>query len=110
MKYEVLSIQQQYEIRRIAERCVKDNPELDFSTCYITTLFYYLMEYSNYKIDTIPDEYYETVRALYKNPSCSYLHYWNQITNSNNEYVLAIKKAEIKEIGDDPRCPWLSTG
>ena len=107
MEYKLLSVDQQYEINRIASACVKDNPELDFSTCYVILLFYYLMQYSGYKIDTIPDEYRDAVHDLYKAPTCSYIHYWNQIFETNNPYVKPLKRAEICEKGDDPRCPWL---
>ena len=101
-----LSIQQQYEINRIAEKCKKNNPNLDFSTCYVSLLFYYLMQYSGYKIDTIPDDYQEIVHDLYKSPTSSYLHYWNQIQHSKSEYTTALKQAEIEILGGDPRCPW----
>ena len=106
MKTHTLSIKEQYLVNKIAERSVKINPSLNFSKSYIITLFYYLMQYSGFKIDTIPNEYQEAVEDLYKNPSSSYIHYYNQIKESKNEYVPYIKKAEIEIIGGDPRCPW----
>ena len=101
-----LSIDEQYKIRQIAEDCVKGNKELNFSKAYVITLFYYLMQFCNYKIDTIPDEYKKQVQALYKEPGCSYIHYWNKIEDSHDDYVKNIKRVEIELEGEDPRCPW----
>ena len=106
MEARYLSVDEQYKIRRIAKDCVKGNEELDFSKAYVITLFYYLMQFCKYKIDTIPDEYRKSVEALYKEPGCSYIHYWSKIEESQDEYVKNIKRAEIDLEGEDPRCPW----
>ena len=106
MEPRCLSVDEQYKIRRIAKDCVKGNKELNFSKAYVITLFYYLMQFCNYKIDTIPEEYRDAVQTLYKEPDCSYLHYWSKVEKSKNIYVMNIKRAEIKLEGEDPRCPW----
>jgi len=106
MKTHILSVNEQYLINRIAKRSVQINPSLDFTKSYIITLFHYLTQYSNYKMDTIPDEYIKEVKALYKKPESSYINYLSKIKDTNSKYVYAIKAAEIEEIGDDPLCPW----
>ena len=107
METHILSANEQYLINRIAQKSIEYNPNLDFNKSYVITLLYYLMQFCKYKIDTIPEEYSKDAETLYKSPNCSYLHYWNKIKLSKSDYVHAIKCAEIEEIGDDPRCPWL---
>lgn len=106
METHILSVDEQYLIRKIAKRSVAENPSLDFAKSYIITLLYYLAQYCDYKVDTIPDEYREDVQILYKKPESSYTHYITNIQLSNKQYPLAIKSAELKIKGDDPLCPW----
>ena len=92
-------------IKAIAEDA-STNPELQYSRCYNLTLFYYLVQYKLLKLTAVPHEYEPTVKLLVKNPKSSYIHYINDIKYSKNKYAIAIKNAEIKQLGDDPRCPW----
>ncbi len=102
----ILTTQQQNEIREIALTAVQDNNGLNFETCYTITLIYYLAQFSSYDIDNAPPRISAAAKLLYKKPTSSYLHYRNDILYSTNEYAKAIKAAEIKLMGDDPRCPW----
>ena len=80
---------------------------LEFEKCYTITLLYYLCQFNDIDIRNIPVDYQSSVRLLYKNLFGSYIHYITEIMYSNDEYVKAIKDAEIELYGgDDPRCPW----
>lgn len=102
----ILTVQQQNEIREIALIASHENSGLNFETCYAITLIYYLAQFSSFDIDNAPPRLNAAAKLLYKKPMGSYLHYRNDILYSTNEYAKAIKKAEIKLMGDDPRCPW----
>ena len=105
-KKNFLDSEEQFQILQIANSASEMNPSLDVSKCYTCTLLYYLVQLCNFELENVPIEYLETILLLYKNPISSYIHYYNEIFYSNNEYAKAIKKAEIKMLGDDPRCPW----
>lgn len=93
-------------IKKISLRAAKSNPNLDYSDCYTITLLYYLTQYERYNVNFMPPKYEKTITLLHKNPTSSYLHYRNNIIYSKDPYAIAIKQAEIDELGGDPRCPW----
>ena len=101
-----LTPEQQKQIWEIAGEACSEVKTLKFETCYTTTLLYYLMQFCEYQINNIPPYYRQAFELLYKNPKSSYLHYWHTIMGSDNKMAKTIKNAEIKLMGDDPRCPW----
>ena len=106
LENEALTTVQQEEIRKIALLAARSKRDLSYEMCYSITLLYYLAQFCNYKISNLPPLFQNTVSLLYKDPASSYVHYRSEIMYSKNAYAKAIKDAEIKMMGDDPRCPW----
>lgn len=106
MSIKPLTNEEQKLIRRIADTSIEINPDLELSKSYSITLLYYLTQFTEFDLEQIPNEYYNAVKLLYKPYFMSYIHYWNEIQECSDPYVHAIKAAEIKELGDDPRCHW----
>jgi len=106
MEIKALDKDKQRLIKNISLRAFKSDSKLDYSDCYVNTLLYYLTQYEHYDVNLMPPKYEKTVRLLHKNPNSSYMHYRNDIIYSKDPYAIAIKNAEIDELGGDPRCPW----
>lgn len=109
MKLRTLTETEQNTITKIALEASHINTKLNYAKCYTITLLYNLVQFSGLKLETIPPDYQNSVRLLYKNPITSYMHYRTEIFYSKDPYANAIKEAEINVLGDDPRCPWLQT-
>jgi len=81
------------DVYTIAKRASR---HLDFSNCYLITLFYYLVDEKDYPIEYVPAKIQPAVKILSRKLNrCSFLHYLTVIDMSENPYVKRIKDETI---------------